>query len=106
VDEGLESVPHRGGEAVGVAETLQQHDAGPVARLAQDERLLDARDGEAVRAFERRRRRQQAVAVGVRLDDREDPAARREFADAREIVLERRRVDDRAQARAQNAPSP
>ena len=99
-------MPRRGREAVSVPESFQDHDAGAAPGLAQGERLLDARDGETVRALERRRRRQQPVAVGIGLDDREDPAARREFANALQVVLERCRVDDRAQARAQNAPSP
>jgi hypothetical protein len=106
VDEGFESMTRCGREAVGVPESFKDHDAGAAPGFAQRERLLDARDGEPVRALERRRGRQQPVTVGIRLDDREDPAARREFADAREIVPERRGVDDCAQARAQNAPSP
>jgi hypothetical protein len=46
------------------------------------------------------------MAVGVRLDDSEHAAAGGEFADPREVVPERRRIDDSAQRRAQNAPSP
>ena len=89
-----------------VAEALEQHDARRAARLAQRHRLPEARDRERVGAGERRRRRREPVAVGIRLDDRDDPAAGGEFADPREVVSERRRVDDGAQRPVQNAPSP
>ena len=57
-------------------------------------------------ARERLGGRHEAVAVGVRLDDRDDATAGGEFANPREVVPERCRVDDSAQRRAQNAPSP
>jgi hypothetical protein len=106
VHEGLERVMRRGVELGRVAEALEQHDARRAARLAQRDRFAEARDRERVGAGERLCRRREPVAVGIRLDDRDDPAGRGEFADPGEVVSERRRVDDGAQRPVQNAPSP
>jgi hypothetical protein len=93
-------------ELARIGDALEQYDAGATARRAQHDRLLQARNCEGVRASERLRRSHDTVAIGIGLDDREDAAAGGEFTDPREIVLEGRGVDDRAQRRAQNAPSP
>ena len=106
VDEGFEAVRGSGREFPGVAKPFQQHDARPAAGLAQRQRLLDARDGKAIGGRERLRYGEQAMAVGIRLDDREYPAVRCKLTDPREVVLECRRVHDGTQASAQNAPSP
>jgi hypothetical protein len=90
----------------GVAESLQQHDARRATRLAQRHGLLDSRDRKGIRSRKRFGGRDEAVAVGICLDDRDDAAAGGEFANPREVVPERCRVDDSAQASAQNAPSP
>jgi hypothetical protein len=106
VHEGFEPVAGGGLELRPVTKALEQHDARAAARLAQRQRLLDARDGERVGARERFRGGQQAVTVGIRLDDRDDAAAGSELPDPREVVPERSRVDDSAKRRGQNAPSP
>ena len=85
---------------------LEQHDARADAGLAQRHGLFQPRDREGVGARERARRGHDAVAVGVRLDDGEHPAVRRETAHPRKIVGQGPGVDDRAQRRGQNAPSP
>ena len=106
VHEGLEPVARGGFELGSIAETLQQDDARCAARLTQRHRFPDARDCEGVGARERRRRRREPVAVGIRLDDRDYPAAGGQLADPSEVVSERRRVDDGARRPVQNAPSP
>ena len=81
--------------------------AGDVCGVALDgHRFLEPRDCKRVGAFEGLRGGDEAVAVGVRLDDRHDAATGGEFPDPREVVPERRRVDHGAQARVQKAPSP
>jgi len=99
-------VPCRRRQLLCVAESLEQHDARLAAGLAQRDGLADPGDRECIRACERIRHRHETVAVAVRLDDRDDAAAGCELADPREIVAQRRRVDDGAQRRDQNAPSP
>ena len=93
-------------EFPGVAESLQQHDACRAPRLAQLNGLLDPCDRKGIRSRKRLSDRDEAMPVGIRLDDRNDAAAGGEFANPREVVPERCRVDDSAQRRAQNAPSP
>ena len=106
VHEGLERVARRRLEFFGIADTLEQDDARGASRLSQRDCFFNPGDGECVGRRKRFRDRNESVAVGIRLDDCEHPAARSEFADPRKIVPERRRVDDSAQRRAQNAPSP
>jgi hypothetical protein len=106
VDEWLEAVMRREPELFGVAKPFEQHDARAASGFTKRHGLLRARDGERVRAGERAGCGGKPVSVGVGLDDRKHPAARGELADPREVVLQRCRVDDGAQRRAQNAPSP
>ena len=93
-------------EFPGVAESLQQHDARRASRLAQRHGLLDAGDRERIRSRKRLSDRDEAMPVGIRLDDRNDAAAGGKLADPREVVSERRRVNDGARRPVQNAPSP
>jgi hypothetical protein len=93
-------------ELFGVAKPFEQHDACAASGFAKRHGLLRTRDGERIRAGERAGCGGKPVSVGVRLDDRKHPAGRGEPADPREVVLQRRRVDDGAQRCAQNAPSP
>jgi hypothetical protein len=106
VDERLKLMMCGGFEFSGVAEALEQHDACRTPRLAQRHGLLDARDREGIRSRKRLGHPDKSVAIGVRLDDRDDATAGGEFANPREVMPERCRVDDSAQRRAQNAPSP
>jgi hypothetical protein len=106
VHERLETPMRSDVEFPGVAESLQQHDARRASRFAQRHGLLDAGDRERIRSRKRLSDRDEAMPVGIRLDDRNDAAAGGEFANPREVVPERCRVDDSAQRRAQNAPSP
>jgi len=106
VHEWLETPMRSDVEFPGVAESLQQHDARRASRFAQRHGLLDAGDRERIRSRKRLSDRDEAMPVGIRLDDRNDAAAGGEFANPREVVPERCRVDDSAQRRAQNAPSP
>ena len=61
---------------------------------AERERFLDARDREAIRTGERRRRGLEPVAVGVCLDDGHDARPGREFAHPRQVVPQRGGVDE------------
>ena len=106
VHEGLERVARGSLEFLGIADALEQDDARGASRLAERNRFFDPGDGECIGRRKRFRDRNESMAVGIRLDDREHPAAGSEFADPRKIVPERRRVDDSAQRSAQNAPSP
>jgi hypothetical protein len=106
VDEWLETLLRGDFELSGIAESLQQHDACRAPRLAQRDGLLEPCDRKGIRGRKRFGDRDEAVAVGVRLDDCDDATARGEFANPREVLPERCRVDDSAQRRAQNAPSP
>lgn len=75
VDEGLESVARGGSQFFIVLDALEQDDARLAARLPQRQRLLDPGDAKGIRRRERLGCREQAVSVGVRLDDRDDAAA-------------------------------
>jgi hypothetical protein len=76
VDEWLETLVHGDFELPGIAESLQQHDACRARRLAQRNGLLDPCDRKGIRSRKRFGDRDQAVAVGVRLDDRDDADSR------------------------------
>ncbi len=106
VHEGLEAELCGRRELARVGNALEQHDARAAAGRPQHDRLLEPRDRERVGRGQGLGHGHEAMAVGVGLDDRQHPAAGRELADPRKIVLERRGVDDGAQGRAQNAPSP
>jgi hypothetical protein len=96
VDEWLETLVRGDFELPGIAESLEQDDACRAPRLAQCDGLLDPCDRKGIRSRQRFGDRDEAVAVGVRLDDRDDATARGEFANPREVLPERCRVDDSA----------
>ena len=77
-------------QLVGLEEALEQQDAPDVVLGAQRDRRVELDQRESVGLRERRKHAQQAVSVGVRLDDRDELRVRRQLARAREVAREAR----------------
>ena len=79
--------------------TAQDDQALADAGLAQLDGLLDAGHRKRVGILENAGDLHQAMAIGVRLDDREHRTARGQFPDPVEVAAERCRPDDRDRGR-------
>ena len=76
-------------QIAGFEESLQQHDALQITRLAQAHRRFEFDQAKSVRILQRPRRAQQAMSIGVRLDYRQNPRARRVPPHHREVMAQR-----------------